>query len=211
MAHNRKYVPGGFDYSEYEFKYSTSLRDQNRVEKLLIDSNFFEGAPFTWVGLLYRYWTSTNLIPEYKRIDKKDGELPLTIELDSAILHFGDCEDEDSNNLKLVYDMFMIGAIEALIHVGNKYKLNTNLLIQERAKFPPFPLTIEDASKWDHWTYEERIDIAKSCLKQRVIYVGYQNLNFISKMTKLPIEKIEEIKASIPESELYLPGVSPYL
>ncbi|KJV92575.1 Imm39 family immunity protein [Rickettsia bellii] len=95
--------------------------------------------PFKWVGLLYLYGTKNLLIPKYERINKKYGDLPIEIELKMEILEWA-----DQNNLELLYDIFMIGALEALMHVGKKYKLPTHLLEEECSKYGNIPETIEE-------------------------------------------------------------------
>lgn len=143
MAHNRKYVPGAVDLIKGRVKNSPRLIEQDKIEELLIRANFFENAPFKWVGLMYRYGTENLLVPTYGRIDKKDGELPITIEIKMEILEWA-----DKNNLSFLYDIHMIGALEALIHVGKKYKLSLHLLEAERAKYGNIPETIEDCEHY---------------------------------------------------------------
>jgi len=142
MAHNRKYVPGGVALVMGRVRNSGKSVDQDKVEQLLIDSNFFDHAPFKWVGLIYRYGLKNEIVPEYQRIDKKDSELPIAIELKMEILEWA-----DKNNLKLLYDIFMIGALEALIHVGQKYNLPTDLLKSERTKYGIIPDSIEECEQ----------------------------------------------------------------
>ena len=119
--------------------------EQDLIEQFLIESNFLEDAPFKWVGLMYRYGLKNDLVPEYDRIDKKDGELPIAIELKMEILQWA-----DQNNLKLLYDIFMIGALEALIHVGHKYHLPFARLEIERLKYGTIPETIEECEVYAH-------------------------------------------------------------
>lgn len=134
MTHSRKYVPGGVALVMGRVKNSGKMIDQDKIEKILIDSNFFENIPFK-----YLYGTKNSLIPKYERINKKHGDLPIEIELKMEILEWA-----DQNNLKLLYDIFMIGALEALIHVGKKYKLPIHLLEAERSKYGNIPETIEE-------------------------------------------------------------------
>jgi hypothetical protein len=142
MAHNRKYVCGGIDLVGTRIKNSLKLMDQDKVESLLIDSHFFDSAPFKWVGLMYRYGLKNDIIPEYRRIDKKDYELPLAIELKTEILEW-----VGAKNPRLLYAIFMIGALEALIHVGKKYNLPIDILQKERAKYGNIPETIEECEQ----------------------------------------------------------------
>jgi hypothetical protein len=139
MAHNRKYVPGAIDLVRGRLKNSIKLMEQDKVEQLLIESKFLDKAPFKWVGLIYRYGLKNMLIPEYSRISKKYGDLPIAIELKMEILEWA-----DQNDLKLLYDILMIGALEALIHVGNKYDLPVEILKAERSKYGNIPETVEE-------------------------------------------------------------------
>lgn len=143
MAHNRKYVPGAVDLVKGRVKNDFKVVEQDKIEKLLIDSNFFENMPFKWIGLLYLYGTKNSLIPKYERISKKHGDLPIEIELKMEILEWA-----DQNNLELLYDIFMIGALEALIHVGKKYKLPIHLLEAERSKYGNIPEAIEECQTY---------------------------------------------------------------
>ena len=117
--------------------------DQDKVEQLLIDSNFFDRVPFKWISFIYRYGLKNELTPEYQRINKKHSYLPIAIELKMEILEWA-----DRNNLKLLYDIFMIGALEALMHVGKKYGLSIDLLRKERLKYGNIPETIEECGQY---------------------------------------------------------------
>lgn len=148
MTHNRKYVTGSIalpidENLEFDIQNGAKSRDQDKVEKLIIDAHFLDNAPFKWIGLFYIYGLENNLIPKYSRIDKKDGELPIQIDLDVRILHWA-----DNNSLKLLYDIFMIGAIEGLIHVGKKYNLPIDLFLLERKKYGNIPNTIEECEEY---------------------------------------------------------------
>ncbi len=109
------------------------------IENLLKESNFFEGMKFWWVGFIYRYGIKNELIPEYQRINKKYGDLPIAIELRADILSWA-----DQNNIDLMEDIFMVGALEALIHVAHKYKLPTELLEKARSKYKNIPESVEE-------------------------------------------------------------------
>lgn len=143
MTHNRKYVPGGVALVMGRVKNSGKMIDQDKIEKILIDSNFFENMPFKWVGLLYLYGIKNSLIPKYEKINKKYGYLPIEVELKMEILEWA-----DQNNLELLHDIFMVGALEALIHVGKKYKLPIYLLEEECSKYGNIPETIEECIEY---------------------------------------------------------------
>lgn len=96
-----------------------------------------------WVGLIYRYGTKNDLKVEFKRIDKKYGDLPVAVELDMKILMWA-----DKHNLQLLHDIFMIAALEALIQVCDKYKLPKEIIVQERQKYGSIPNTVEECEAY---------------------------------------------------------------
>lgn len=92
----------------------------------ILGAGFFAGAPFTWVGLIIRYGSVTQTDPEYDRIDKKDGELPIAIELPMERL-----QKMGREELKRT---FMLATLDALVHVGKKYSLPAEALIAMRTE-----------------------------------------------------------------------------
>ena len=84
------------------------------LERLLIDSGYLHGAPFVWIGLSIRYGLNNERKPHFQRIDQKDGELPLAIEVDTHELLNASFDD-------LIY-CFRRAALIALIHAGDKYQ-----------------------------------------------------------------------------------------
>lgn len=144
MAHNRKFVPGRVALVKVRFKNTRhTASTQDRVEKLIIESHFLDNAPFKWVGLIYRYGLKNKLKPEYQRINKQYGDLPIAVELDSRILQWADDHD-----LQLFKDIFIIAALEALLDVGRKYKLPIEKIKVEKEKFGNIPNTIEECEEW---------------------------------------------------------------
>ena len=114
------------------------------LDHLLRSNDCFDKAPFLWIGLTYRYGIKNDLKLEFKRIDKKYGDLDVLLELDMEILLWA-----DKNNLDLLHDIFMIAALEALIQIGRKYKLShTDLFISERAKYGNIPDTTEECENY---------------------------------------------------------------
>ena len=142
MAHNRKYVPGAVGLIIGRVKNGLKMMDQDAIEALLIKADFFKDAKFQWVGLIYRYGMENNTVPTYQRISKKYGDLPISVDLKMEILLWA-----DKNNLDLMRGIFMIAALEALIHAGKKYKLPTTLLEEERSKYGTIPETIEECER----------------------------------------------------------------
>ena len=146
------FVPGGVDLVGVRLIFKRDIKNtfkvwentDPKIEKLLKQSNFFEKVPFWWIGFIYRYGIKNKLVPDYKRISKKYGDLPIAIELRADILSWA-----DQNNVHLLEDIFMVGALEALIHVGHKYKLPTEALEKEREKYNDIPETVEECECLD--------------------------------------------------------------
>ncbi len=87
----------------------------NDLEAVLISSGYLDNAPFEWVTIALRYGLKNEEKPHYQRINKKYGDLPLAIELDTHELI-----ETDRNELKR---LFTLATLKALIHAGQKYKL----------------------------------------------------------------------------------------
>lgn len=140
MAHNRKFVPGRIYLVEGRLlnsKKTACIHDD--LEKIVIDSGILENAPFKWIGLMYRFGTRNMFKPNYMRIDKKDGELPIAVEIKFEILRWADHYD-----VPFLTEILMIAGLEALLHVCNKYKLPKEYITAERAKYGNIPETIEE-------------------------------------------------------------------
>jgi hypothetical protein len=88
----------------------TTVRDE--VEILLTDNGFFEGNPFSWVTLAIRFGLKNDEFPTYAQINRKYGDLPLSIEID--------CNGIDQKSLGELVAIFRQATFRALIHVGNK-------------------------------------------------------------------------------------------
>jgi hypothetical protein len=93
---------------------------QNEVETLMMESGYLARAPFEWVTVSLRYGLVNEDIPHYHRINKKYGDLPLAIEIDTHDLK---CADQDQ-----IKRLFMIATLKALVHAGHKFKLATETL-----------------------------------------------------------------------------------
>lgn len=87
------------------------VRDE--LEAALIDSNFFDGTPFSWITLAIRYGLKEESTPHYQAISKKCGDLPLAIEVPIEKL-----QDASLEELKRI---FKGATLKALIHAGEKY------------------------------------------------------------------------------------------
>jgi len=86
----------------------------------MVNSGYLEAAPFKWVGVIIRYGLKYETEPQYHGINKKHGDLALTIEVDTH-----DLLDAD---LAGVVAMFRKATLIALVHAGRKYKLKTDRL-----------------------------------------------------------------------------------
>ena len=119
MAHNRKLVLGGVALTKARVHAKPMAAAANRVrdelEQEVMQSGYLDGAPFTWVGLIIREGLMDEEAPHYQKIDPKDGELPLAIEIDVHRL-LGVSEDE----MAAVYRK---ATLIALIHAGERYGL----------------------------------------------------------------------------------------
>lgn len=84
--HNRKLALGGVSLTKAKLNKNNGkaldfVRDE--VEKVIIDSHFLEGATFSWITIIIRYGLKNDDKPSYKAINKKYGDLPLAIEIDT--------------------------------------------------------------------------------------------------------------------------------
>jgi hypothetical protein len=141
MAHNRKFVPGRVALVKERLRnVSKTAFIQDKIESIIIDAHFLDNAPFKWVGLIYRYGLKNMVRPEYQRINKKWGDLPIAVELDTRVLQWA-----DEHDLELFKDIHMIAGLEALIDVGKKYKLPTEMIEAERNKYGDIPNSIEES------------------------------------------------------------------
>jgi len=129
-VHDRLLVLGGSATVVGRLRFSGRAIDEvrNEVERLMIDSAFLRGAPFRWISLIFRYGTETKLEPEYGKIDRQDGELPITVELEMEKLRRID-RPRLHEELKRV---FMLATLDALVDVGKRYGLPTEALLERR-------------------------------------------------------------------------------
>jgi hypothetical protein len=102
----------------------SEVRDE--LEPILVESGFFDKAPFRWIGLLFRYSHETNLDPEFDPIDKKDGELPMTIELDLRSVRRLPREEAKRAH--------QLAAIDALISAAQRFGLPDETLWRRKAE-----------------------------------------------------------------------------
>ena len=110
-----------------------------RIIELITDSNILKDAPFEWVGMTYHYTIMNHLKLQYVRIDKKYGEVPVSVSLRMDVLEWA-----DKHNLDLMYEVFMIAALECMLQLCKKYKLSDELFKTERLKFKQIPESVEE-------------------------------------------------------------------
>jgi hypothetical protein len=118
-----------------------SIRD--RLEQMIIDSNCLEKAPFKWVDLLFMQGEVCNLKVKFGRINKKYGDVSVSVELKMEILQWA-----DKNNVPLLGEIYTIATLEALIQVAQKYDLPCDVFIKERAQYGAIPETVEECEKY---------------------------------------------------------------
>ena len=99
---------------------SAANRVRDELEQEIIQSNYLESAPFKWIGLIVREGLVDEEKPHYGRIDPKDGELPLGIEINVHRL-LGVAENEMAR-------VYRKATVTALVHTGEKYTLPVNRL-----------------------------------------------------------------------------------
>jgi hypothetical protein len=92
-------------------------RTRDDLEQDVIQSGYLDSAPFKWVGLVIRYGLVDETEPHYKKIDAKDGELPVAIEIDTHRLL-----EASEEQMVAIYRK---ATLMALAHAGKKYGLNT--------------------------------------------------------------------------------------
>ena len=93
---------------------------RDRLEPVLETDGFLRGAPFTWVTVAVRYGLVDAAIPTYFPINKKYGDLPLAIEVDTHRI--------TGLNLLALTNLFQTAVLIALIHAGKKYDRPTTTL-----------------------------------------------------------------------------------
>lgn len=102
----------------YTIEVATYVRD--KLEKLMLDSGYLNGAPFDWVTVSLRYGLKNEDEPHYEPINKKYGDIPLAIELDARELAVASREEMEK--------VFEIAVLKSLIAAGRKFNLSVALL-----------------------------------------------------------------------------------
>jgi hypothetical protein len=117
--HNRKLVLGAVALVPGRVRHSASAATEVRdeVEAMMVQHGFLTGAPFEWIGLILRYGHYNAEAPELESINVKDGDLPVSIELDMHELQ-GVSKEQ-------VRRQFREATLKAIVEVGKKYGLST--------------------------------------------------------------------------------------
>ena len=91
------------------------IRDE--LETVITVSGWFPNDHFRWVGLIIRYGIKAEEHPHFHPIDKKDGELPIALEVDTHHL-LGIHKDP-----VLLKAFLKSVTIQSLLAVARKYRL----------------------------------------------------------------------------------------
>lgn len=110
-----------------------NLREDGRImveiceelEPLLRQMDFVGTAPFETISLIIRYGCTRCETPEYGKIDRVHGELPIAVELELDMLR---CVDR--NELKR---QFFDITLAALVDVAKVYRLPHDELVSKQA------------------------------------------------------------------------------
>lgn len=114
--HNRKLGLSGVALTKarnnrFDSRALTEVRDE--IERVMIGSGYLEGAPFSWVTIAVHYGLKDDTEPQFQKINKKYGDLPLSIEVDTNHLIGASLEE--------LKDIFKAAVLKALICAGRKY------------------------------------------------------------------------------------------
>ncbi|MBM4261899.1 MAG: hypothetical protein FJ145_10765 [Deltaproteobacteria bacterium] len=129
MAHNRKLVIGGVALVQARLRNTgpAMVETCDELEQVLINAGWFPAAPFQWVGLIIRYGLKNEGQPHFQRINKKYGDLPIAIEVDThQLLEI----HKEPHRLKT---FFKGVTIDCLLSVARRYNIPAKELENERA------------------------------------------------------------------------------
>ncbi len=124
MAHDRKLVLGAVALVRERIRNTMPAAEMAResIEPILVKSGWFPGAPFRWVGIIFRYGLATDPEPQFDSIHPDDGDLPIARELDTHEL-LAVHRDVDA-----LARYFRIRTLECLLAVAARYNLPSELL-----------------------------------------------------------------------------------
>ncbi|MBX3322119.1 MAG: immunity protein 39 [Phycisphaeraceae bacterium] len=101
---------------------------RTELERILIQTNYFVDTPFSWIGISIRFGMKTEAKPHFQHIDRKDGELPLAIEIETAQMIGADLEQ--------LKNLFRSAALRALIAAAERYNCPDARLREMFASLP---------------------------------------------------------------------------
>jgi hypothetical protein len=129
--HNRKLGLSGVSLTKSRLnrRSGKALDDaRDEIEQIIIGSGYLEDAPFSWVTIAVRYGLKNDVEPSYRAVNKKYGDLPLSIEVDTHELI-----DSSLEELKLTFER---AVLKALIHAGKKFERPTDSLEEALKSLP---------------------------------------------------------------------------
>ncbi len=118
MAHNRHLALGGASLTAARLNrhFMPVMCEVNEeLESEIAAIDFLKGAPFKWIGLILRFGLVNEDVPHYQRINKKYGDMPVAIELDTHELR-----NASRDELK---EKFLMATLKTLVDVAKKYNL----------------------------------------------------------------------------------------
>jgi len=131
--HGRRIVLSGIAMTKArnpkdDVKALSEVRDE--LERTIIESRFLDAAPFSWIGISIRFGIKTEAKPHFRSICKKDGELPLAIEIETAQMQGASLAD--------LKTLFKSAALKALISAAERYDCPATELIDQLVALSPF-------------------------------------------------------------------------
>jgi len=102
-------------WNRYTMEVMREVRQE--LEEAIEAIGFLDDAPFEWITLMLLFGLKNESIPHFRRISRRWGDLPLSIELDTH-----DLMDASREELKR---LFMVACLKALVHAGKRYGLPT--------------------------------------------------------------------------------------
>jgi hypothetical protein len=115
--HSRKLGLTGVSLTKARLHKDTTAaldRARNILESVLVRSQYFDEAPFSWVTICIGFGLKDSDEPEFQRINRKCGDLPLSIEVDTNRLL-------ESSSAQLC-DIFVRAGALALLRAGARYR-----------------------------------------------------------------------------------------
>ena len=143
MAHNRKFCTSiaSLIVGRVRNDIKLCVKSRDLIEAILIKGKTLDPAPFRCIGLMYRYGTKNMLEPEYERVESNPKYNAISVAIELQMEHLIWC---DKNDIELLFEILMIGGLDSVIHVCERYNLDTTLLKEERKKYREIPETLAE-------------------------------------------------------------------